>query len=241
MGSEMCIRDRVNARICSEEDDVMLITDSGRAIRFSSTDLRIMNSRASTGVRGIRLSGNDKVVSMSVIRHFRATPEERAAYLKMRRAMAGILDEDSSEDEVVADPNFSQERYDEMASVENLILTITKGGSGKLSSSHDYPVRGRGGMGVTAMDKAMRGGPVIASFPVEIKDQIMLVTSTGQSIRCPIEGISFRSRSAGGVRVFNTNGDEKVVSVAYIPDQGDEDEGTDTDIQSSITAASQEE
>ena len=80
----------VNARICSEEDDVMLITDSGRAIRFSSTDLRIMNSRASTGVRGIRLSGNDKVVSMSVIRHFRATPEERAAYLKMRRAMAGI-------------------------------------------------------------------------------------------------------------------------------------------------------
>ena len=114
----------VNARICSEEDDVMLITDSGRAIRFSSTDLRIMNSRASTGVRGIRLSGNDKVVSMSVIRHFRATPEERAAYLKMRRAMAGILDEDSSEDEVVADPNFSQERYDEMASVENLILTI---------------------------------------------------------------------------------------------------------------------
>ena len=159
----------------------------------------------------------------------------------MRRAMAGILDEDSSEDEVVADPNFSQERYDEMASVENLILTITKGGSGKLSSSHDYPVRGRGGMGVTAMDKSMRGGPVIASFPVEIKDQIMLVTSTGQSIRCPIEGISFRSRSAGGVRVFNTNGDEKVVSVAYIPDQGDEDEGTDTDIQASITAASQEE
>ena len=212
----------VNARICSEDDDVMLTTDSGRAIRFSSTDLRVMNSRASTGVRGIRLTGNDRVVSMSVIRHFKATPEERAAYLKMRRAMAGVTEDEASDDDVPADPNFSQERYAEMAAVENLILTITRAGSGKISSSHDYPVRGRGGMGVTAMDKAMRGGPVVASFPVEMSDQIMLVTSNGQSIRCPINGISFRSRSAGGVRVFNTNDDEKVVSVAYIPDQGDE-------------------
>jgi DNA gyrase subunit A len=207
----------VNARICSEDDDVMLTTNSGRAIRFASTDLRVMNSRASTGVRGIRLNGDDMVVSMSVIRHFEATPEERAAYLKMRRAMAG-------EEDVPADPNFSQERYEEMAAVENLILTITRGGSGKLSSSHDYPVRGRGGMGVAAMDKAMRGGPVVASFPVGLVDQIMLVTSTGQSIRCPIDGISFRSRNAGGVRVFNTSLDEQVVSVAYIPDQDDDDE-----------------
>jgi DNA gyrase subunit A len=214
----------VNARICSEDDDVMLVTNTGRAIRFSSTDLRVMNSRASTGVRGIRLTGDDHVVSMSVIRHFKATPEERAAYLKMRRALAGLTDEDTGDEDVPADPNFSQERFDEMSATENLILTITRGGAGKLSSSHDYPVRGRGGMGVTAMDKAMRGGPVIASFPVEIADQIMLVTSTGQSIRCPINGISFRSRSAGGVRVFNTNDDEKVVSVAYIPDQGDEPE-----------------
>ena len=214
----------VNARICSEDDDVMLTTNSGRAIRFASTDLRVMNSRASTGVRGIRLNGDDMVVSMSVIRHFEATPEERAAYLKMRRAMAGLTDEDAGEEDVPADPNFSQERYEEMAAVENLILTITRGGSGKLSSSHDYPVRGRGGMGVAAMDKAMRGGPVVASFPVELVDQIMLVTSTGQSIRCPIDGISFRSRNAGGVRVFNTSLDEQVVSVAYIPDQDDDDE-----------------
>ena len=214
----------VNARICSEDDDVMLTTNSGRAIRFASTDLRVMNSRASTGVRGIRLNGDDMVVSMSVIRHFEATPEERAAYLKMRRAMAGLTDEDAGEEDVPEDPNFSQERYEEMAAVENLILTITRGGSGKLSSSHDYPVRGRGGMGVAAMDKAMRGGPVVASFPVGLVDQIMLVTSTGQSIRCPIDGISFRSRNAGGVRVFNTSRDEQVVSVAYIPDQGDDEE-----------------
>jgi DNA gyrase subunit A len=225
----------VNARICSEDDDVMLTTNSGRAIRFASTDLRVMNSRASTGVRGIRLTGDDMVVSMSVIRHFEATPEERAAYLKMRRALAGVTDEEAGEDDVPADPNFSQERYEEMAAVENLILTITRGGSGKLSSSHDYPVRGRGGMGVAAMDKAMRGGPVVASFPVELVDQIMLVTSTGQSIRCPIDGISFRSRNAGGVRVFNTSRDEQVVSVAYIPDQGD---GEDTPEESTSEADS---
>jgi DNA gyrase subunit A len=119
----------------------------------------------------------------------------------------------------------SQERYAEMSAAENLILTITAGGSGKLSSSHDYPVRGRGGMGVAAMDRAMRGGALIASFPVEMDDQIMLATSKGQSIRVPVEGISFRSRSAGGVKVFNTGKNEEVVSVAWIADQGDEDEG----------------
>ena len=215
----------VNARICSEDDDVMLFTNSGRAIRFRTTDLRVFNSRESTGVRGIKLSGDDRVVSMSIIRNFEATPEERAAYLKMRRAVAGITDDAAETDEEqVADMALSQERYAEMSAAENLLLTITAKGAGKLSSSHDYPVRGRGGMGVAAMDKAMRGGEIVASFPVELDDQIMLATSTGQSIRVPIDGISFRSRSAGGVRVFNTGKGEEVVSVAWIADQGDEDD-----------------
>ncbi|WP_424977468.1 DNA gyrase subunit A [Leisingera sp. S232] len=215
----------VNVRICSEDDDVMLFTNSGRAIRFRSTDVRVFNSRESTGVRGIRLSGEDHVVSMSVIRHFEATPEDRAAYLKMRRAVAGLTDEDASDEEnVPASDTFSQEKYVEMSAAEMLILTITAGGSGKLSSSHDYPVRGRGGMGVTAMDKAMRGGEIVASFPVEMDDQIMLATSKGQSIRVPIDGISFRSRSAGGVRVFNTGKGEEVVSVAWIAENGEDAE-----------------
>ena len=213
----------INARICSDDDDVMLVTNSGRAIRFASTDVRVFNSRASLGVRGIRLKGDDKIVSMSVIRHFEAESEERAAYLKMRRAMAGLADDAEIEDEDVPAGNITQERYAEMSAAENLILTITAGGSGKLSSSHDYPIRGRGGMGVTAMDKAMRGGEIVASFPVKMDDQIMLATSKGQSIRVPIEGISFRSRSAGGVKVFNTGKNEIVVSVAYIADRADED------------------
>ncbi|MGH1425795.1 MAG: DNA gyrase subunit A [Pseudooceanicola sp.] len=216
----------VNARIASEDDDMMLVTNSGRAIRFPSTAVRVFKGRDSTGVRGIRLQGDDKVVSMSVISHFEASAEERAAYLRMRRAMAGIADDtESDEDETVtADPNFSQERYVEMSAAEDLILTISANGSGKLSSSHDYPVRGRGGQGVAAMDRAMRGGALVASFPVEMDDQIMLATSRGQSIRVPVEGISFRSRSAGGVKVFDTGKGEEVVSVARIADQGDEDE-----------------
>ncbi len=214
----------INARIASNDDDVMLVTDSGRAIRFPATDVRVFNSRSSVGVRGIRLQGDDKVVSMSIIRHFEAEAEERAAYLKMRRAMAGLADDAETDDEEDAVAGaISPERYAEMSAAENLILTITAKGSGKLSSSHDYPIRGRGGMGVAAMDKAMRGGPLVTSFPVEMSDQIMLVTSTGQSIRVPIEGISFRSRGAGGVKVFDTGKGETVVSVAWIADQGDDD------------------
>ncbi len=217
----------VNARICDENDDVMLVTALGRAIRFPTTEVRIFKGRDSTGVRGIRLASGDKVVSMSIIRHFEATPEERAAYLKQRRLMAGAIDEEveaDEDEEAVAEGQLSTERYAEMSAAEDLILTIAAKGAGKTSSSHDYPVRGRGGQGVMAMDKAMRGGKLVASFPVESDDQIMLATSKGQSIRCPVDGISFRSRSAGGVKVFDTGKGEEVVSVARIADQGEEEE-----------------
>jgi DNA gyrase subunit A len=214
----------VNAAIADETDDVMLVTAAGRAIRFPATDIRVFKSRGSTGVRGIRLASGDKVVSMSIIRHFEADPAERAAYLKQRRLMAGVTEEgESDEDEAdVAEGDLSPERYAEMSAAEDLILTITEQGAGKLSSSHDYPVRGRGGMGVKAMDGAMRGGALVASFPVEMSDQIMLATSSGQSIRVPVDQVSFRSRSAGGVRVFNTASGEVVVSVARVPEQGEE-------------------
>ena len=218
----------VNARICTEEDDVMLVTTGGRAIRFPTTEVRVFKGRDSTGVRGVRLGDGDTVVSMAIIRHFEATSEERAAYLKQRRLIAGTPDDgaDADEDAVEAG-QLSPERYAEMSAAEDLILTITAGGAGKLSSSHDYPVRGRGGQGVQAIDKAMRGGKLVASFPVQMDDQIMLATSKGQSIRCPVDGISFRSRSAGGVRVFNTATGEEVVSVAWIAEQNDEDEAVD--------------
>ncbi|MDM7930816.1 DNA gyrase subunit A [Tabrizicola sp.] len=214
----------VNAAIADENDDIMLVTEAGRAIRFSTTEIRVFKSRGSTGVRGIRLSDGDRVVSMSIIRHFEADPAERAAYLKQRRLMAGVTEEEADdEEETVAAGQLSPERYSEMSAAEDLILTVTKGGSGKLSSSHDYPVRGRGGMGVKAISPGPRGGRIVASFPVTLADQIMLATSTGQSIRVPVDQISFRSRSAGGVKVFNVAADEEVVSVARVAEQGDDE------------------
>ncbi|MDP1577857.1 MAG: DNA gyrase C-terminal beta-propeller domain-containing protein, partial [Cypionkella sp.] len=215
----------VNAAIADENDDIMLVTAGGRAIRFSTQEIRVFKSRGSTGVRGVRLGKDDKVVSMSIIRHFEAEPDERAAYLKQRRLMAGAVEDDAEADDdedAVSAGQLSTERYAEMSAAEDLILTITTSGSGKLSSSHDYPVRGRGGMGVKAMDGAMRGGSLVASFPVDMSDQIMLATSTGQSIRVPVDQISFRSRSAGGVKVFNTGKGEEVVSVARVAEQADE-------------------
>nr|WP_318248209.1 DNA gyrase subunit A [Xinfangfangia pollutisoli] len=214
----------VNAAIADDRDDVMLVTRGGRAIRFPTTEIRVFKSRGSTGVRGIRLGAEDSVVSMAIIRHFDATPEERAAYLKQRRLMAGVTEDEAADEdeEAVAAGQLSPERYAEMSAAEDLILTITAGGSGKLSSSHDYPVRGRGGMGVKAISPGPRGGRIVAAFPVDLSDQIMLATSTGQSIRTPVEQVSFRSRSAGGVRVFNVAADEEVVSVARVAEQGDE-------------------
>jgi DNA gyrase subunit A len=221
----------INARICSEDDDVMLTTRGGRAIRFPVPDVRVFKGRESTGVRGIRLAPGDEVVSMAVIRHFEATPEEREAYLKMRRAVAGAPEEEVEVEEgeeiaEVAGFELGQARYVEMSEAEDLLLTITAAGAGKLSSSHDYPVRGRGGQGVAAMDRAMRGGPLVALFAVEQDDQIMLATDAGQSIRVPVAGISFRSRGAGGVRVFATAPGERVVSVALIAENGEDDEAT---------------
>ncbi|MFZ1339251.1 MAG: DNA gyrase subunit A [Paracoccaceae bacterium] len=214
----------VNAAIADENDDIMLVTHLGRAIRFSTSEIRVFKSRGSTGVRGVRLGKDDRVVSMSIIRHFEAEAEERAAYLKQRRLMAGVTeDEADDEEETVAVGQLGPERYAEMSAAEDLILTITAGGSGKLSSSHDYPVRGRGGMGVKAISPGPRGGRIVASFPVDLSDQIMLATSTGQSIRVPVDQISFRSRSAGGVKVFSLASEEEVVSVARVAEQGDEE------------------
>ena len=216
----------VNARIASEDDDMMLITAEGRAIRFPTTAVRVFKGRDSTGVRGIKLAEGDEVVSMSVIRHFEADPAERTAYLKQRRLMAGAEEEEievDEDEEEAAEGQLSTERYAEMSAAEDLILTITDTGSGKVSSSHDYPVRGRGGQGVYAWT-SKADVRLIASFPVEMSDQIMLATSTGQSIRVPVEGISFRSRGAGGVKVFNTSKGEKVVSVAWIAEAEDDDD-----------------
>lgn len=210
----------IDARICHVDNDFLLTTKQGKTIRFPVTDVRVFKGRDSTGVRGIKLAKGDEVVSMSILRHVDATPDERNAYFKMRRAVTG---EESGEIENV-EATISPERYAELSALEEWILTITAGGFGKRSSAHEYRVSHRGGQGIAAANLGRRGDSIIACFPVEDDDQIMLATTTGQSIRCPVAGISRQGRSSSGVTVFNTAKDEQVISVAWIAEQGDEDE-----------------
>ncbi len=209
----------IDARICHQDNDFLLTTKLGKAIRFAVTDVRVFKGRDSTGVRGIKLAQGDEVVSMSILRHVDATPDERNAYFKMRRAVTG---EEGAEIENV-ETTISSERYAELSALEEWILTITAGGYGKRSSAHEYRVSGRGGQGIAAANLGRRGDTIIAAFPVEDDDQIMLATTTGQSIRCPVDGISRQGRGSSGVTVFNTGKDETVISVAWIAEQGDDD------------------
>jgi DNA gyrase subunit A len=224
----------IGARICDEEQDVLLTTAAGRAIRFRTTDVRVFQSRDSTGVRGVKLLGDDAVVSMAVLRRFEMTSEERQAYLKMRRAVDGAGEEEETtadaDEEAVADIALSQERYAEISAAEETILTITSKGLGKRTSSHEYPLRGRGGQGVTAANLSARHGDpdkadarIVAAWPVGDDDQVMLVTDRGQSIRCPVDGVRVISRGARGVRVLNVAPDERVVSVALIAEAGEDE------------------
>ena len=213
-----------NVEICTNADDVLLTTAQGQCIRFAASDVRVFKGRDSTGVRGIRLDGDDRVISMAVIRHMDVTAEERLAYLKMSRAVAGEDAEvESPDEEVVADAGLSQERYAAMGAAEQVILTVSSNGYGKRTSSYEYRLTNRGGKGIVAMAVNDRNGPLVASFPVEVSDQIMLVTDGGQLIRCPVDGIRKAGRSTQGVIVINTADDEHVVSVERLSEDDDEE------------------
>ena len=215
----------VGVRICSDNDDVLLNSSKGKAIRFAVSDVRVFKGRDSTGVRGIKLSKNDFVVSMAIIRHVKVTSEERYSYFKMRRAITGeeSVEEtqfDNSEQMIT----ISKDRYAELSASEEWILTLTSSGFGKRSSALEFRVSGRGGQGITAANLLKREDTIVAAFPVEDDDQIMLMTSTGKTIRCPVSGISRQSRTASGVKVFDTANEEKVVSVAWIAENNEEDD-----------------
>jgi DNA gyrase subunit A len=222
----------VDVQICTEHDDVLLTAAGGQCIRFPVTDVRVFTGRTSMGVRGIALPGSDKLISLSILRHVEATSDERSAYLKMRRAVAGettseeLVDAEGEETagETSGAIQLSQERYVEMSAQEQVVLTVSVNGYGKRTSSFEYRTTGRGGKGIVAMSVNNRNGHLVASFPVEDADQIMLVTDKGQLIRCPVEGIRIAGRSTQGVIVFDTAEDEHVVSVEHIGDDGENGE-----------------
>ena len=218
----------VDVQICTERDDVLLTAAGGQCIRFPVTDVRVFTGRTSMGVRGIALADGDKLISLSILRHVEATSDERSAYQKMRRAVAGEASPeepaDTEAEETSSAIQLSQERYVEMSAQEQVVLTVSVNGYGKRTSSYEYRTTGRGGKGIVAMSVNNRNGKLVASFPVEDSDQIMLVTDKGQLIRCPVEGIRVAGRSTQGVIVFDTAEDEHVVSVEHIGDDGENGE-----------------
>ncbi|MBN9304180.1 MAG: DNA gyrase subunit A [Devosia sp. 67-54] len=225
----------IGVETCSAESDVLLTTSGGRAIRFEVGDVRVFKGRDSTGVRGITLGAGENVISMSILRHFEATPAERNTFLKQygayRRARTGDaaeIDAPTPAEEIEDEGGevaLSVERYAEMDASQQFVLTLTELGFGKISSSFDFRISNRGGKGIQAtdLDKIDETGVLVAAFPVEESDQIMLVSDGGQLIRVPVEGIRFTKRASKGVRVFRTAEGEKVVSVERIS----EPEGSD--------------
>jgi DNA gyrase subunit A len=225
----------VDVQICSDKDDVLLTTARGQCIRFPVGDVRVFKGRDSMGVRGIALAEGDSVISLAIVNSFDANPAERAAYLKQRRAATEVetaeeAGEPDAEVENGGDANGSAalttERLREMENAEQTILTLSENGYGKRTSSFEYRVSGRGGKGVAAMAVNDRNGSLVASFPVEDSDEIMLVTDGGQLIRVPVAGIRIAGRATQGVIVFDTAEQERVVSVDRIGeaegDEGDE-------------------
>lgn len=199
-------------------DDVLLATRMGKAIRFGGEDVREFQSRTSTGVRGMKLKDDDRIVSLSILHGGSATPEERDAYLKVAPWKA-----DDEAPELSAD-------HAEMAEAEQFILTVCANGYGKISSAYEYRRAGRGGMGITNIDNIDRNGPVVASFTATKSDQLMLVTDQAKLIRISLDTLRVIGRASAGVRLFNVADNEKIVSVAKL----DEDETPENDAEEAI-------
>ncbi len=209
--------------VCTDADDILLSTAGGQCIRFPVSEVRVFKGRDSSGVRGIKLDDDDKLISMAIIRHVEAVSEERVAYLKLANAVrrGEEAEAESDDEEKVGSIELSQQRYAEMGAAEQFILTLTDLGYGKRTSSYEYRITGRGGKGIVAMSLGKKNGRVAGSFPVEETDQIMLVTDAGKLIRTPVSGIRIAGRSTQGVIVFDTADDEKVVSVERIREDDD--------------------
>jgi len=201
----------IAVQTCNEDQDVMLAAASGKSIRFPVTDARVFVGRGSIGVRGIRLAKGDKVISMSILDHVAIDVETRDAFLKY--ASAQRRGEGAGEGEALP-----AAELEALRAGEEMILTITENGFGKRSSAYDYRIAGRGGQGIISIETSARNGPVVASFPVEAGDEILLVTNAGQLIRCPVHDIRIAARNTQGVTLFKTGQDERVVSVTRLSD-----------------------
>jgi DNA gyrase subunit A len=212
----------VNVRTCTKDNDVLLSTRLGMCIRFPVTQVRVFSGRTSTGVRGIRLAKDDGIISMTILHHAEIDMKVRQDYLRAAAALRRSGDEDGEAEPTPAE--LSPAEFGKLAEREEFILAVTENGFGKRSSAYEYRITGRGGKGIANIEMTDRNGPVVAAFPVEPTDQIMLVTDAGKLIRCPINDVRVAGRKTQGVTLFRVDSDERVVSVARLS-EGDDDGG----------------
>ncbi|MET0307460.1 MAG: DNA gyrase subunit A [Sphingomonas sp.] len=208
----------IGVSLLTEEDDVLLATRQGKAIRFAATDVREFQSRDSTGVRGARLADGDEVISLSVLRGFDATPEQREDYLRAAPW------KERREGQPEPEQKLSDEEMARFAAAEEFILTVCANGYGKRSSAFEYRKTNRGGQGITNIDNLKRNGPVVASFPAHNGEQLMLVTDQAKLIRMNVGDTRVIGRGSAGVRLFDVADNEHVVSAARIEESEDEAE-----------------
>ena len=204
----------IGVALLSENDDVLLATRQGKAIRFAADDVREFQSRTATGVRGMMLRPDDEVISLSILHRVGATQDEREDYL---RFAPWKPDRDGT-------PTTPPARFEELVRREQFILTVCANGYGKLSSAYEYRRTGRGGQGIVNIDNIERNGPVVASFPAAKGHQLMLVTDQAKLIRMSLGDLRVIGRGSAGVRLFNVAEDEHVVSAARIEESEDEAE-----------------
>ena len=209
----------VGVKVCSDTDDYLLTTLEGKCIRTAVSKLRTTKSRSSEGVRGIKLSSQDKIISLSILSHTDASSGEIKAYLKMQRDKKIDVDDSEDveqEDDGVEAVNLSEDMFSEMQAREQFILTVTENGYGKRTSSYHFRITNRGGSGIKCITTSKRNGKVLASFQIENADDIMLITKSGQLIRCPVKDVRVAGRNTQGVSIFKTSDQEKVVSVSRV-------------------------
>lgn len=211
----------VGVSFCNESSEVMVSSKMGKCVRFPLSDLRVFASRASTGVRAIKLIGDDEVISMTILNDTNLDPEARENYIRYSNSLRRGKDE--LDLDVVQTPVEKPEDYEQLKGNEQMLLTVTEKGYGKRTSAYEYRTTSRGAQGVKNIDMSDKNGKVVAVFPVKDSDEVMLVTNMGKMIRCPVQDIRVTGRSAQGVILFRVEKGEKVVSAVRIADIGEED------------------
>ncbi len=220
----------VSVLLCTENQDVFLSTYRGRCIRFPVTEIRVFQSRNSTGVRAIKLSADDKIIGMAMLNHSDADSETRAAYIKQSRALrrASGVEEEVGDEEETTTVTLGESVMSDMAREEQFILTISENGFGKRTSSYEYRLTHRGGSGITAIKLGGKNTAVAGSFPIDDAHDIMMVTNGGKIIRTPASEVRIAGRSTAGVTLFKTADNERVISATSIEKEDEPEEENDS-------------